>query len=130
MSTAILTGLRLRGIRVRKTLSGQIQVSSDPPMTEAVRQEIREKKAEILAALEAEAAAAVEEAEVMAQKILEKGKVRRGVATVERDGLVFVSCRRRDGASWTIQIPSEAWDPWKLAAVIMSAGPEPEGRGK
>ena len=126
-TSTILSDLRRRGILVRRAPSGRLQVSGSIPVTESIRQEIREHEAEILQDLDREAVAAIARADAKAQEILAKAKpsIPKAVATEMTDELVYMSCRRRNGSGWTISIPAEEYDPWRLSAEILaSASPE------
>jgi len=112
---------------VRRTPSGRFQVSGKTPVTDSVKREIREHEEELIQELERETTAAIARADAKAQEILAKAKPNtpRAVATEETDANVYMSCRRRDGSGWTISIPSEEYDPWRLSAdILASASPE------
>lgn len=122
----IIDDLRRRGIHIRKNLSGKLQFSSATPVPEDARAIIQNNEKAILEELEIEQTKAVREAEEKALQLLRKSRkgTERAVATVETDGAVYLACQRKDGSSWVIGIPEEAYDPWRLAAVIMSAEPD------
>src|SRR3990172_9479824 len=112
-TTGIIDGFRKRGIKVGGTPSGELQVFPTAPLSEAEKEEIRAHKVEILAALEEEMRLAVARGEEAALEILEAStrNIPRSLVTEEIEGIVFITCRRRDGGGWTIQLPSEEWDP-------------------
>lgn len=117
----ILADLRRRGLRVRRALSGKLEASSSTGIPYTVKEEIQTHREAILQALEQETAKAVRSAEEKAQDLLVKGKTKRAVVTVEHEGTVFIACRRTDGPSWVIGVPEEAYDPWRLAAIIVAS---------
>ena len=122
---SILEALRQRNVKIRRTPAGKLQISTPALLDEAVKQEIRLHRDEILNELDVETAQAAVRSEIKAQEILEQSqhKPPRVLVTEECEGIVFITCRRRDGSGWTIQVPREEWDPWKLATMLVSAAP-------
>jgi hypothetical protein len=125
-TTGILDELRKRGIKIRRTPSGELQVFPSVPLSEVEKGEIRARKTEILVELDEEIRQAVARGEEAVLEILAAATrdIPRALVTSEIDGITFVTCRRRDGGGWTIHLPSEEWDPWRLATVLASASPE------
>lgn len=123
---SILVRLRNRGIKVRKTIAGELQVLPSAPLSEAEKEEIRAHKTEILAELEEEVRQAIARADEATAEILRKAPrdIPRALVSEEIEGVVFLTCRRRDGGGWTIQIPAEEYDVWHLASVLASGAPE------
>jgi hypothetical protein len=122
---AILFALRRRGYSVRKSPDGNIQVAPFHRLREADRKVIVENKAMILAALDGEMSDGARKVDQKARWLLASKKDVPTVLTTENNGeWTYVSCLRRDGSGWTIKIPKEQFDPFRLTEALIKVDKE------
>ena len=122
---AILFALRRRGFSVRKSPDGNIQVAPFHRFREADRKVVVENKAMIVAALDGEMADGARKVDQKARWLLASKKDVPTVLTTENNGeWTYVSCLRRDGSGWTIKIPKENFDPFRLTEALMKVDKE------
>jgi hypothetical protein len=120
---AVLFQLRRQGFAVRRSPMGNIQVSPPGRLSEEAKEMIRRNKAVILEALERETAPGAGEAERKARELLNNGKNPWAVATETEGEWTFVSCLRRDGSGWTVRIPKDKFDPFRLTEALLRVDP-------
>ena len=120
---AILFSLRRKGFAVRRSPEGKIQVSPPGRLTDDLKETIRRNKAVVLEALERETAPGAGKAERMARELLINGKNPWAVATETEGDWAFVCCLRRDGSGWTVRIPKDKFDPFRLTEALHRTDP-------
>ena len=122
---AILFALRRRGFSVRKSPDGNIQVAPFTRLRETDKKMIVAHKAMILSALDGEITDGARKVDQEARWLLASKKDVPTVLTTENNGeWTYVACLRRDGSGWTIKIPKEQFDPFRLTEAIMKVNKE------
>jgi hypothetical protein len=117
---AILFELRRRGFSVRKSPDGNIQVAPFQRLRETDKKMIVDNKAMILSALDGEMADGARKIDQKARWLLASKKDVPTVLTTDNNGeWTYVSCLRRDGSGWTIKIPKEQFDPFRLTEALL-----------
>lgn len=125
VGVAILFALRRRGFSVRKSPDGNIQVAPFTRLRETDKKMIVENKAMILSALDGEMTDGARKVDQKARWLLASKKDVPTVLTTENNGeWTYVSCLRRDGSGWTIKIPVEQFDPFRLTEALMRVDKE------
>jgi hypothetical protein len=125
VGVAILFALRRRGFSVRKSKDGNIEVAPFTRLREADKKMIVAHKPMIVAALEGEMADGARKVDQKARWLLASKKDVPTVLTTENNGeWTYVSCLRRDGSGWTIKIPKDQFDPFRLTEALMTVDKE------
>src|SRR3990170_1546171 len=120
---AILFNLRRKGFIVRRSPEGKIRVSPPGRLTNDARKTILQNRTAILEALERETALGAGKAERRARELLTGGDNPWAVATETEGEWTYVACLRRDGSGWTIRIPRDMFDPFRLAEALRRVDP-------
>ena len=121
----ILFNLRKHGFVVRSSHTGNVQIAPSGRLPEYLKDAIRQNKEAVLAALEGEIAPGVGSAERNARMFVvfvAKRKTPWAIATeIEGEWVYFCAFKRtRRGwtSRWTIKIPTDKFDPFRLAEAL------------
>jgi hypothetical protein len=88
-----------------------------------MRETLRRNKAVVLEALAMEVAPGARKAEEKARQLLAQGSEPWAAAAETEGEWTFVACLRRDGSGWTVPIPKDEFDPFRLAEALMRVDP-------